>query len=97
MSFCTSKQCPIVYHLAFDDDMVIFANGSKHSLKNMMEFLNCYKKVSGQLIKYGKSCFILGGRWIMLGVVLFLNVLASSESNSQFSIWECTLFEGRKR
>lgn len=46
-----------VSHLSFDDDIIIFKNGSISSLQLLMAFLRHYKVVSGQLISQPKSSF----------------------------------------
>jgi len=48
--FSKPSHCPTVLHLRFADDMVIFTNGSKKSLQNLMNFLTQYETELGQLI-----------------------------------------------
>lgn len=57
--FHTYRNCPIVSHLLFADDSIIFTNGSKSSLKNWMQFIIKYESSSGQKISRDKSCFIM--------------------------------------
>lgn len=54
------SHCPVISHLAFADDMVIFTNGSKLSLQNLMNFLNLYDQESEQSISNEKSCYVVG-------------------------------------
>ncbi|KAH9684247.1 reverse transcriptase domain-containing protein [Citrus sinensis] len=49
-----------ISHLSFADDIVIFANGSRCSLQRVMDFLQRYQAVSGQLISQAKSSFYIG-------------------------------------
>lgn len=60
VAFSKPSHCPVISHLAFADDIVIFANGAKQSLQHLMNFLNTYEIESSQLIRKGKSCFIVG-------------------------------------
>lgn len=48
--------------LAFADDTLIFTKGEVKGLKELMEFLNHYQKISGQRINYGKSALIVSNR-----------------------------------
>lgn len=48
-----------VSHLLFADDMLVFLNGDRRSLKNFTMLLDSYGRVSGQLANHSKSCFIL--------------------------------------
>jgi len=57
--FHTYWNCPIVSHLLFADDSIIFTNGSKSSLKNWMQFIIKYESSSGLKISRDKSCFIM--------------------------------------
>lgn len=42
LPFFKPSQRPIISHLSFTDNMVIFTNGDKRSLKYLMEFLSLY-------------------------------------------------------
>ncbi|EOY17513.1 Uncharacterized protein TCM_036737 [Theobroma cacao] len=54
-----SSGCSLsVSHLAFADDVIIFANGSKSALQKIMAFLQEYEKLSGQRINPQKSCVV---------------------------------------
>ena len=53
---------PSVSYLAYADDTVIFSNGLKSSLQNLMQFLYLYEVDSGHLINKNKNCFILGDK-----------------------------------
>ncbi|XP_071923161.1 uncharacterized protein [Coffea arabica] len=53
------RHCPTISHLAFADDIIIFANGSASSLKKIMRVLELYQKALGQLVNTSKSGFLL--------------------------------------
>ncbi|XP_071918896.1 uncharacterized protein [Coffea arabica] len=51
--------CPSITHLAFADDVLIFANGSSFSLKAIMQVLKAYQRCSRQLINVQKSYYLV--------------------------------------
>ncbi|KAF8406683.1 hypothetical protein HHK36_008774 [Tetracentron sinense] len=46
---------PLISHLLYADDLLIFLNGEKRSLRRLIEVLGCYERWSGQLINKEKS------------------------------------------
>ncbi|XP_070054838.1 uncharacterized protein [Nicotiana tomentosiformis] len=58
-SFHMNINGPLINHLAFDDDVILFSSGCRNSLMMLIEALSVYEKVSGQLVNKSKSCFIL--------------------------------------
>ncbi|TXG69366.1 hypothetical protein EZV62_004301 [Acer yangbiense] len=46
---------PLVSHLLYADDILIFANGGKRSIRNLVKALETYEKWSGQRINKDKS------------------------------------------
>ncbi|XP_027152155.1 uncharacterized protein LOC113758673 [Coffea eugenioides] len=59
VGFKVPYACPSITHLSFADDVLIFSNGSSHSLKNIMQVLKEYQMCSGQLINVQKSCYLV--------------------------------------
>ena len=59
MGYKVPRYCPTISHLAFADDIIIFANGSASSLKKIMRVLELYQRASGQLVNTSKSGFLL--------------------------------------
>ncbi|KAJ6713550.1 RETROTRANSPOSON UNCLASSIFIED-LIKE PROTEIN [Salix purpurea] len=56
-------RCPVLFpHLAFANDIIIFSNGTKSSLKRITNFLVEYEQCSGQKVNSSKSGFILSAR-----------------------------------
>ncbi|XP_073051345.1 uncharacterized protein [Primulina eburnea] len=49
-------------HLAYADDIIIFANGGTREMNNLMDFLHHYENCSGQLVNAFKSVIILPPR-----------------------------------
>ncbi|XP_075473927.1 uncharacterized protein LOC142504980 [Primulina tabacum] len=52
----------LISHLAYADDVIIFANGGSRGLKLLMDFLHHYKNCSRQLVNAVKSSVILPPR-----------------------------------
>nr|XP_027108979.1 uncharacterized protein LOC113728817 [Coffea arabica] len=59
VGFKVPYACPTITHLAFADDVLIFANGSSYSLKVIMQVLEAYQRCSGQLINVLKTCYLV--------------------------------------
>ncbi|XP_071905685.1 uncharacterized protein [Coffea arabica] len=51
--------CALITHLAFADDVIIFANGSSNSLKRIMRVLELYNQSLGQLVNAQKSGYLV--------------------------------------
>nr|XP_027082456.1 uncharacterized protein LOC113704781 [Coffea arabica] len=59
LGFTVPRGCPSVTHLAFADDVLIFANGSSSSLKEIMRVLDMYQLASEQLVSAQKSGYLV--------------------------------------
>ncbi|XP_027098892.2 uncharacterized protein [Coffea arabica] len=59
LGFKVPYGCPSITHLAFADDVLIFANGSSSSLKDIMQVLEMYQRCSGQLISAQKNGYLV--------------------------------------
>ncbi|XP_071913911.1 uncharacterized protein [Coffea arabica] len=49
------RHYPAISHLAFADEVIVFANGSASSLRKIMRVLELYQCASGQLVNTSKS------------------------------------------
>lgn len=58
IAFSTSSGCPLISHLGFADDIMIFCNRNRNSLDKHKSFLAQYESCLGQLINSSKRCFI---------------------------------------
>lgn len=52
---------PLVSHLLFADDLLVFSDGSRHSLSGIMSVLNEFKEISGLDMNPAKSELFFGG------------------------------------
>nr|XP_027082134.1 uncharacterized protein LOC113704429 [Coffea arabica] len=57
--FSVPRGCPLVTHLGYADDVLVFSSASAGSLKLVKRVLTNYEAVSGQRINAGKSCFLV--------------------------------------
>ncbi|XP_035540253.1 uncharacterized protein LOC118344233 [Juglans regia] len=62
LPFYHLRGTPIVSHLLYADDIVIFANGNKASMKSISKILELYEDWSGQIVSKAKSSFIFSKR-----------------------------------
>ncbi|KAL2479297.1 Uncharacterized protein Adt_32263 [Abeliophyllum distichum] len=53
----------LISHLSFADDMIIFANGQKQSIRRVLQCIEHYDGTSGQLVNRDKSGIILPRRF----------------------------------
>ena len=58
-SFKVPSGCPVVTHLAYVDNVVIFTSGLKASMKLVKRVLDRYCSLSGQWVNCRKSCFLV--------------------------------------
>lgn len=61
-AYSSSIGCPIISHLSFANDIMIFCNESGSSLDLHKNLLANYESCSGQLINREKSCFMASSR-----------------------------------
>src|SRR5436190_11444030 len=60
LRYSSTSDCPIISHLAYADDFIIFCNGSANSLRMHMAFLDDISKFTGLVVNKNKSCFATG-------------------------------------
>ncbi|XP_027077018.2 uncharacterized protein [Coffea arabica] len=57
--FFVKRGCPLVTHLGYANDVLVFSSANVKSLKLLKRVLTTYEAVSGQRINAGKSCFLV--------------------------------------
>ncbi|XP_060182379.1 uncharacterized protein LOC132612052 [Lycium barbarum] len=57
--YSVDKKRPVITHLSYADDTILFSSGDYLSLMAMMNKLQIYEKCSGQLVNKSKSCFLV--------------------------------------
>lgn len=56
-SFYHPTGAPLISHLLYVDDLLVFVNGNKSSVKRLMDTLGTYEHWSGQVMSKEKSAF----------------------------------------
>lgn len=56
--FVMPRGYPTITHLAFTDDIMIFARRDRRKIRNLMVFLELYQTASGQRVNKSKSFFV---------------------------------------
>ncbi|XP_027062955.1 uncharacterized protein [Coffea arabica] len=89
------RHCPTISHLAFADDIIIFANGSASSLKKIMLVLELYQKALGQLMNTSKSGFLLHPSVLMARQGIIERVTKFSRRGFPIRYLELPLYTGK--
>lgn len=53
----------LVSHLFYANDVLVFTNGAKKSLRNLMQLLQAYERSSGQMVNLSKSNFYIDDKY----------------------------------
>nr|XP_027083566.1 uncharacterized protein LOC113705856 [Coffea arabica] len=95
VGFKVPRLCPTITHLAFANDVIIFANGDMASLKKVMRILEWYQNDSSQLVNVQKSGYLVHPQMTVARQGVLSKLLNFKRKNSQFGIWElrCLLAE----
>ncbi|XP_031100850.1 uncharacterized protein LOC116004818 [Ipomoea triloba] len=93
----TSFRCPIITHLGFADDIIIFANGGVNSLRNLSKVLKIYQQASGQKINSDKSFFITSKHCNLNRITAMEEILDMKRSSLPFRYLGVNIFQGRNK
>ncbi|XP_031132021.1 uncharacterized protein LOC116033418 [Ipomoea triloba] len=93
--YYTCPSLPTISHLAFADDLLIFTNGGKTSLKRLSTVLSRYQLASGQRINYQKSFFVTAKRCPANRLRTMERTLSMKSSTLPFRYLGVNLFKGR--
>ncbi|XP_059306149.1 uncharacterized protein LOC132057525 [Lycium ferocissimum] len=94
--FYMNKKGPKINHLAFADDIILFSSGCRKSLMLLMETLQTYEEVSGQLINRHKSSVSLASN-VEQGAINRVELITGMvHKNFPIKYLGCPLFNGRK-
>ncbi|KAL3509939.1 hypothetical protein ACH5RR_029340 [Cinchona calisaya] len=95
--YSTSFNCIPISHLSYVDDVVIFANGGKNTLTNIMLFIRHSEVVSGQLVNVSKSNFIVSKKLGMIRVRSFSRLTSLLKKTLHFTYLGSPITKGRKK
>ncbi|XP_060200867.1 uncharacterized protein LOC132629156 [Lycium barbarum] len=84
-------------HLAYADDTIIFASAHPHSLQRIMEVLNQYEQISGQLINKEKSSFYMYSKVGNDLIQLVEDNTGFQKRQFPFTYLGCPIFHTRKK
>lgn len=93
--FCHPRGAPIFSHLLYADDIVIFANGSKTTIKNIAKILNQYGEWSGQEVNKRKSSIFFSKRFPQSRRRILLRTIDFSEGGFPFNYLGVPIISGR--
>ncbi|XP_027152134.1 uncharacterized protein LOC113752202 [Coffea eugenioides] len=95
--FKVPPHCPIITHLAFADDVIIFSSGSRSSLHLIKRVLEDYSEVSGQRLNPQKSCFLTHPRSPAQRTAVVKQVLGYNRRVFPIRYLGCPLYDGRSK
>ncbi|XP_059278078.1 uncharacterized protein LOC132032473 [Lycium ferocissimum] len=96
-NFYMNKRGPIINHLCFDDDVILFSSGNRKSLKRIMRTLKTYEDVSGQLVNKHKSSVILHDKACARRIDRAKRITTMKQECFPINYLGCPLYLGRKR
>lgn len=88
-SYYHPRGAPLVSHLLYADDLLIFANGEKRSIKMLLRALDTYALWSGQLINKDKSALFLSKKINYSRKCGLLRMTGFVEGSFLLLIWGC--------
>ncbi|KAL0372062.1 UNVERIFIED_CONTAM: hypothetical protein Scaly_0887800 [Sesamum calycinum] len=62
LGVAVAEQAPIVSHLLFVDDTLVFGEAKEAQIGEIRRILTSYERASGQAINFQKSSMVVGGR-----------------------------------
>ncbi|XP_073031340.1 uncharacterized protein [Primulina eburnea] len=86
----------LISHLAYADDIIIFANGGNREMISLMDFLHHYENCSGQLVNAVKSVLILPPRCSGRSRTRLLRITGFGEGHFPIKYLGVPLFRGNR-
>lgn len=95
--FYMSIHGPQINHLTFVDDTILFCNGSKRSIREVMDILKEYELISGQLINKNKSNFSMNDSTDANTLTRIQQLTGMRHQSFLITYLGCPLFAGKKK
>nr|XP_027088662.1 uncharacterized protein LOC113710011 [Coffea arabica] len=95
--FKVPSGCPVVTHLAYADDVIIFTNGLKASVQLVKRVVDGYYSLSGQQVNCQKSYFLVHPRLPPQHRAMIRMVTGFSYKSFPIKYLGCPLYIGRRR
>ncbi|XP_073149021.1 uncharacterized protein [Henckelia pumila] len=86
-----------ISHLAYADDVIIFANGGSRGLQRLKDFLAHYENCSGQLVNVAKSAMIFPPGWTARRRSRLLQITGFAEGHLPLKYLGAPLFRGNHK
>ncbi|KAL2517783.1 Uncharacterized protein Adt_14030 [Abeliophyllum distichum] len=87
----------LISHLCFADDMIIFANGQKQSIRRVLYCIEHYERASGQLVNRDKSGIILPRRATIQQIHRLEQLTGFCHQQQPFTYLGVPLFKGHRK
>lgn len=81
--FSHSRGAPLISHLLYANDVIVFTNGDHTSLKNIIDIFNLYKDWLGQVVSKEKSSL---ATCMQLRLTLALNRATTANNAYAFGV-----------
>ena len=95
MPFEVPLGCPVVTHLAYEDDVIIFSSGMKTSLQLIIKSLEDYEMISGQKVNHRKSCFLSHASLLGVRKRIVAQITRFPAQSFPVKYLGCPLYSGR--
>ncbi|KAL2512765.1 Uncharacterized protein Adt_18365 [Abeliophyllum distichum] len=87
----------LISHLCFADDMIIFANGQKQSIRRVLHCIEHYERASGQLVNRDKSGIILPRRATIQQIYRLEHLTGFRHQQQPVTYLGVPLFKGHRK
>ncbi|KAL2532641.1 Uncharacterized protein Adt_05992 [Abeliophyllum distichum] len=87
----------LISHLCFADDMIIFANGQKQSIRRVLQCIEHYERASGQLVNRDKSGISLPRRATIQQIHRLEHLTGFRHQQQPFTYLGVPLFKGHRK
>ncbi|KAL2471352.1 Uncharacterized protein Adt_39488 [Abeliophyllum distichum] len=87
----------LISHLCFADDMIIFANSQKQSIRRVLYCIEHYERASGQLVNRDKSGIILPRRATIQQIHMLEHLTGFRHQQQPFTYLGVPLFKGHRK
>ncbi|XP_070034183.1 uncharacterized protein [Nicotiana tomentosiformis] len=88
---------PLINHLTYVDDIVIFTSGNDKSVSLFMKVFNNYEVSSGQLVNTDKSFFLTAPNSCAARINRIRNCIGFMDKDFPFTYLGCPIYIGRKK
>ncbi|XP_060210493.1 uncharacterized protein LOC132637420 [Lycium barbarum] len=95
--FGMPKWSPLINHLSYADDTILFLSAEKESVKLMMKKIQQYEEVSGQLVNLNKSVVYVHHKVSHTMVRRIMGITKIRKGSFPFTYLCCAIYYGRNK